>query len=204
MILANSSRRQVVADLASTLPTPSVQSLLAYGQADDWPEWQADQIVPGLFQGGTEDSAVITRAAAPQYERTYPYDVVVTLYGNAQPAPWGVEEVRFGFLDAALTGADATRVVRAARYAYQRWASGDRVLVRCQAGVNRSGLVTALVLVMAGLSPAQAITLIRARRSSYALCNTEFVAWLLNHSEEAVTAARATWPSVPPSSAHAA
>lgn len=186
------------ARLATELPEPSLTDLL--NSVDDWhrPAYAGSEILPGLFQGGTEDDDVVSRPGNTFLLRgTYPYDVVVTLYASAQPAPWGVEELRFGFLDTALDGSDVERVIRAARFAYQRWTGGDTVLVRCQAGMNRSGLVTALVLVMAGLTPAQAVTLIRARRSAGALFNEHFVIWLHEHGQDAVAAARAASPSLP-------
>ena len=66
------------------------------------------------------------------------------------------------------------------------WLDGAEVLIRCQAGMNRSGLVTALVLVMAGLTPAQAVALIRRQRGSARLFNQHFVTWLVNPAETAV------------------
>ncbi|MDQ1249161.1 MAG: hypothetical protein QG597_3535 [Actinomycetota bacterium] len=86
--------------------------------------------------------------------------------------------------------------MRAARFAYQRWTAGDAVLVRCQAGMNRSGLVTALVLVMSGLTPGQAVTLIRVQRSPGALFNEHFVTWLVDHGQAAAAEARRVSPSV--------
>ena len=53
------------------------------------------------------------------------------------------------------------------------------MLVRCQAGLNRSGLVTALVLIKDGFTPYQAIDLIRQRRTDIALFNENFANWLL-------------------------
>jgi protein-tyrosine phosphatase len=58
------------------------------------------------------------------------------------------------------------------------WKSGKKVLVRCQAGWNRSGLVTALALMKDGHKAKDAIDLIRARRSPHALCNEDFVRYL--------------------------
>jgi protein-tyrosine phosphatase len=89
----------------------------------------------------------------------------VTLYADAQPAPWGVEELRFGFPDADLTPEFAERAIALARHAHRRWRDGERVLVRCQAGVNRSGLVMALVLMLDGMDAHDAIALIRERRA---------------------------------------
>lgn len=57
-----------------------------------------------------------------------------------------------------------------------------KTLVHCQAGLNRSGLVAALVLIDKGMSPAQAIKLLRDQRSPAVLCNTYFENWLINGS----------------------
>lgn len=51
-------------------------------------------------------------------------------------------------------------------------------LVHCQAGWNRSGLVTALALMMRGRTADEAIALLRARRSPDVLCNSHFEGWL--------------------------
>ena len=99
---------------------------------------------------------------------------------------WEVEELRYGFGDGVLRGDDLGRVVRAAAWANERWMAGDRVLIRCQAGLNRSGLVTAMVLMLDGWTAAEAISHIRARRSPVALCNDRFVDWLLDHADAAL------------------
>ncbi|WP_157720571.1 hypothetical protein [Friedmanniella luteola] len=51
-----------------------------------------------------------------------------------------MKELRYGFGDGSLVGVDLDRVVRAAEWAWQRWSAGNRVVFRCQAGLNRSGL----------------------------------------------------------------
>ena len=57
---------------------------------------------------------------------------------------------------------------------------GGKVLVHCQAGLNRSNLVTALALIKRGRSPEDAIALLREKRSPVVLCNAAFEAWLLD------------------------
>lgn len=52
-------------------------------------------------------------------------------------------------------------------------------LVHCQAGLNRSGLITALALIQRGMVPAAAIALLREKRGPMVLCNTAFERWLL-------------------------
>ena len=145
-----------------------------------WPDYAPSEILPGLWQGGTENDEVIG-CCAPRghYGSPQPFDVVITLYADALPAAWGVEEVRFGFPDAALTPAFVDRVVALADHAYQRWSEGARVLIRCQAGVNRSGLVMAVALMRSGLCAHEAIALIRERRSPAVLSNRDFVRWLV-------------------------
>ncbi len=54
-----------------------------------------------------------------------------------------------------------------------------KTLVHCQAGLNRSGLLTALALVLDGMAPADAIALLREKRCEVVLCNATFEAWLL-------------------------
>lgn len=54
-----------------------------------------------------------------------------------------------------------------------------RTLVHCQAGLNRSGLLAGLSLVLDGRAPAEAIALLRSSRSPAVLCNKAFETWLL-------------------------
>jgi hypothetical protein len=154
-------------------------------RSDEVPHWRGSEILPGLFMGGTADDAVTWSPAEPSdLMDDKPYDAVVTLYAWAQPVGWDVEELRYGFADATIDCIDLPRLQRAAQWAWQRWKAGDRVLVRCQAGLNRSGLVTALVLMREGYAPDEAIRLLRERRSPWALCNDEFVRWLLEDAAE--------------------
>ncbi len=54
-----------------------------------------------------------------------------------------------------------------------------KTLIHCQAGLNRSGLVTALVLNKAfGYSLPEAIEILRDRRTTGVLCNQHFVDYL--------------------------
>ena len=148
-----------------------------------WPTYTADPILPGLFQGGTEDDEVIGRPVPRgHYDRSQKFDVVVTLYADAQPAPWFVEEFRYGFGDEELTPQGIRKVLALAQAAHSRWQAGETVLIRCQAGVNRSGLVMALVLMLHGYAARDAIALIRQRRASAVLSNRHFVRWLVTEA----------------------
>ena len=141
-------------------------------------------IAPNLFQGGTDDLDVIHLAPTNNRPRTdLPFDAIVTMYAWARPADWKVQEFRYGVPDASITDIDLDRLRQAVEFGYDRWKQGDRVLVRCQAGLNRSGLVLALILIKDGLSPKAAIDLIRANRGEDALFNRDFYNWLMVEGE---------------------
>jgi protein-tyrosine phosphatase len=55
---------------------------------------------------------------------------------------------------------------------------GGATAHNCQAGLNRSGLVAALALIRSGMTPAEAITLLRSKRSPAVLCNPTFERFL--------------------------
>lgn len=55
-----------------------------------------------------------------------------------------------------------------------------KVLVHCTGGLNRSSLVTASVLRQTeGLTRQEAVTLLRAQRDEFCLCNKAFERWVL-------------------------
>jgi hypothetical protein len=138
------------------------------------------EILPGLWQGGTDDYDVIGVAGhCPNRVTSTHFDSVYTLYARANAASWNVKEVRFGFADGDMSDFDPEAdLYFAVREAHADWKAGKRVLVRCQAGLNRSGLVMALVLIREGYNPEQAVELIRQNRGDIALCNDTFVRWL--------------------------
>ncbi|CAB4871704.1 unannotated protein [freshwater metagenome] len=142
-------------------------------------EWLPHEILPNLFMGGTGDLDVVTVPKDnPDLIANHGFDAVVTLYARAQPVGWGVVEHRFGFPDSMLAPKDKGRIIQAARWTHERWSSGDRVLVRCQAGLNRSGLVLALALMIEGYTAQDAIELLRQQRSEFVLCNRQFERWV--------------------------
>lgn len=54
-----------------------------------------------------------------------------------------------------------------------------KTLVHCQAGLNRSGLISALSLIERGWTPPDAIALLRQNRHKLVLCNKAFEEYLL-------------------------
>ena len=149
------------------------------------------EIAPNLFMGGTADEDVIHQAVAYNKARTdLPFDAIITLYAWANPADWRVQEFRYGIYDSAIADIDLDRLKQAVQFGYNRWLSGDRVLVRCQAGLNRSGLVTALIMMSTGLDAETAIEQIRKNRADIALFNNNYVEWLMSEGAQFLAPSR--------------
>jgi protein-tyrosine phosphatase len=76
-------------------------------------------------------------------------------------------------------------LVRSVALAINECRRDGTTLVHCQAGLNRSALVTALALMTGdGMGAAEAIALLRAKRSPAVLCNRTFERWLLDQHPE--------------------
>jgi protein-tyrosine phosphatase len=73
---------------------------------------------------------------------------------------------------------DETTLYILAKHVNECMAAGP-TLVHCQAGLNRSALVAALALIIGGMVPAEAVKLLRDKRSDVVLCNEHFERWLL-------------------------
>lgn len=149
-----------------------------------YPEDLWNEILPGLHLGGTDDSDVVYEdAAGSRYEHKAfitpeHFDTVVTMYAYARPVDWFVKEFRFGIYDNDMKDFQTDELHDIVVAAHRDWKKGKRVLVRCQAGINRSGLVMALMLIREGYSADDAITLMRGKRGQAVLANKHFENWL--------------------------
>jgi protein-tyrosine phosphatase len=136
------------------------------------------RITDDLWQGGCEDGLVLPREVKH----------VVSLY------PWE-EYTRLHVVDSWLqvrmydsdddSGADEETLVRLAKWINECRKTGV-TLVHCQAGLNRSSLLTGLALVLDGMTATDAIELLRKTRSPAVLCNRAFEQWLLEFDQKAV------------------
>jgi protein-tyrosine phosphatase len=116
------------------------------------------------------------------------FDVVVSAYhrDGFEPSE-GVEYHRVLFEDAELTPESKALAGQAARLVLDRLLEGKSVLVRCQAGLNRSSLIAGLAMVGLGFEGSDAVQLIRSRRSPWALCNEEYADFIMGLSAGALT-----------------
>ncbi|MFB7460288.1 MULTISPECIES: dual specificity protein phosphatase family protein [unclassified Streptomyces] len=141
------------------------------------PDSPWSEVVPGLWMGGHEFRTHSGRLELAVVRDEF--DLVQTLLrlpGHG-PDP-GVEHHVWPIPDGPLDGTQLAGVIRLARAACDALDQDRRVLVRCYSGYNRSGLVVAHALVRQGRSSDEAIRLIRARRSPWALHNELFVDYL--------------------------
>lgn len=154
---------------------------------DDWyHEALWSEVLPNLWQGGTAGNDEIVYGTPDPNARITKsdFDTVITMYSYAQPADWHVRELRYGIYDSDMNDFDFEELFELVRSAHMDWQKGKKVLIRCQAGWNRSGLITALVLIRNGVSARKAVDLIRETRSPHALCNKTFVQFLLTQRAE--------------------
>ena len=125
-------------------------------------------IVGNLWTGGCRDGVALP----------HDFRYVVSLY------PWeryvlgpDTERIEVPLLDSSEPLGDGEDVHEVARFTLD--AIGEaKTLVHCQAGLNRSGLVAGLALVLSGMRPVEAISLLREQRSPAVLCNPTFERWL--------------------------
>ena len=139
------------------------------------------EITLNLWQGGTGQYETTHQGhkRLPAFNDPKPFDVVVSLNSYALPVGWLVKELRFGFADGPLEPGLIDEIEDVAEWVYAQWKKNQRVLVRCEAGLNRSGLVNGLILMRDGMSAPDAISLIRKKRSRFALSNAGFEKYLL-------------------------
>lgn len=153
-----------------------------------WTVWAAlatepwTEIVPNLWIGGHDYNVGYTGTQVLQ--EAYPndtFDLVVSMYHRLghEPAS-GVEHHEFIFTDGQLSDEILGQATQAGRIVADGIREGRKVLVRCQAGLNRSSLVAGIALVILGFSGADAVQLIRARRSPWALCNEQYAQFLFS------------------------
>jgi hypothetical protein len=125
--------------------------------------------------------ATVTVTATPQATVTAEPSTTAEPTGSVEPSE--AESSPEATAESTMSAADFALSARGdLRFAHDRWLAGAQVLIRCQSGMNRSGLFTSMLLVMAGLTPGQAITRIRQQRGPGCLFNEHFVTWLVEHA----------------------
>jgi len=146
-------------------------------QGDPYSRAPWDEIIPGLFMGGhfyrASSGDVVPAVVADEF------DLVISLYRLVGHGPaTGIADHVREIPDSALTAAQLAEVCELAEMAAAAVRDGQKVLVRCHSGFNRSGLVVVQALGHLGHDVDDAIFLVRYHRSKWALNNDLFVDYL--------------------------
>jgi hypothetical protein len=127
------------------------------------------EVCPGLWQGGCLDGVSLPDD----------FDVVISLYGGEK----FIVGPHTAVFEQNMQDADYVPDVEdLVDIACSAWQEGSQVLIHCQAGLNRSGFVTAQVLMRRGMTAKEAVAHLRAKRSPMVLCNKTFEQALVNMS----------------------
>ena len=133
------------------------------------------QVTNTLFITGTSDDLTL-------HFEPGDFGLVVTLYGRA-PRIQMTPDFRLEIPDGPLRFDTKVHLGNIARLASNYTRLGQRVLFRCQAGLNRSSLAAALTLMENGYSAASAIDTIRDHRHGQALFNPFFEAFIYDYED---------------------
>lgn len=125
------------------------------------------QVKGNLWQGGCMQGVCLPD--------TFKYVFSLYPWEKYDLAP-GTERVEFQLYDSLDQSTDEFEDI--ARQVHDA-ASKGKTLVHCQAGLNRSGAVAARVLMLDGMSAADALSLLREQRSPLVVCNKAFEDYLL-------------------------
>lgn len=156
----------------------------------EWCSAPWNQIAPNLWLGGhdwrdPESTEKYEGFMSPCETTTEDlaragFDVVISFYSRlgCEP-PAGAEHHHHRIPDGELGDHDLQRVKELAQLAVRRVQVGKKVLIRCQAGLNRASLCAAFALIKLGFEAREAIFHIREQRSPDALFNGAFVDYIL-------------------------
>ena len=109
--------------------------------------------------------------------------------------PDGVLYLHFAYRDTNAIP-DSTDLRLAASFLNDLRAAGKTVFIHCRLGLNRSALLTGLVLIDEGYQATAAIEMMRNLRSPYVLENKTFERYLLSETPtNAITAAASSEPA---------
>lgn len=150
-----------------------------------------DEVAPNLWLGGHDCQP----SGAPPLGDCSPgdtFDMVVSLYqrrvrdfgtGQSDPDPLyepgpGVNHMHYRMADSDLDAEHHNALDEMAMHVIEALDRGEKVLIRCQAGINRAALLTGLVMLQLGWSADDAIARMREVRSPFVLFNTSFGQYL--------------------------
>lgn len=145
-----------------------------------WPDAEYHEVLPRLFVGGHQWAENVLQARDSRHSSIAAdasWDYIVSAYVSDWEASWPRCDhrlVRFGDTEDGLDDETWEKIGLAVDRVVIRWVAGEKVLIRCQSGYNRSGMIAALVLMRLGLTAEEAIRLLRETRGPDVLINPVF------------------------------
>lgn len=150
------------------------------GYVVDWPNAEYHEILPNLFLGGHAwlEDGQFKHGKHSKIQEDKSWGYVVSAYldeenKNALPR-CDMRMVLFEDTKKGLSEDVWEQIRSAVDEVVRRWQVGDKVLVRCQAGYNRSGMLMSLILMRLGFTAEKAIERVRLRRGLSTLVNSVF------------------------------
>lgn len=145
------------------------------------------QAIVDYYNGNMQDvhqiDGNIWMGSAPIKKVDDSFDYIINLYAGARYSLQSHQVMVFALMnDEALIPNE--RLLHNLADTAVEFAKRGKTLIHCQAGLNRSGLITGLTLIKQGMHPQIAIDLIRRKRSPQALFNKTFADWLLAQKRE--------------------
>lgn len=160
----------------------------------DYPNAEYHEILPNLFQGGHtwREGLSVCYPKNSSVSGDSSWDYVVSAffgvdyylyYENCMPQ-CDMRLVIFEDTEDGLTDETWDRIRSVVDEVVLRWTQGQKVLIRCQFGYNRSSLLTCLVLMKLGFTAEKAIQTVRERRGKDVLINGVFEEYVRERESE--------------------
>ena len=146
-----------------------------------YPDAEYHEILPNLYLGGHlwRDSDGRIRDGRHSGVSSDPsWDYVVSShiegYHEKSLPQCDMRLVLFDDTEAGLSEEIWSKIGSVVDEVVARWKQSQKILVRCQAGLNRSGMLMSLILMRLGYTADGAIELVRKRRGKDVLVNQAF------------------------------
>ena len=90
----------------------------------EFPRALWSEVLPGLWQGGTDDDDLVHYAARRRGVALEDFEFVATLFGDANPVGWFVKEMRFGIHDSNMEDFDIADLHDIVEITHRQWKAG--------------------------------------------------------------------------------
>lgn len=154
-----------------------------------WPKAEYHEILPNLYIGGHlwEEDGRAKDSRHSSVSGDLSWDYVVSAYMSEFETSWPQCDQRLVLFPDTEEGLDDetwARIKSAVDEVVSRWRQGQKVLIRCQAGYNRSGMMMSLVLMRLGYTADKAVHHVRWRRGRSVLVNPVFESYVHEREDE--------------------